>query len=213
MIIGKAIFAGGAGGLKTEITVTAEAGCTLTCNDKTYVLGSSETQHTFEGVIGPNVVTATKGTLSASETVLVDVVAQYAVELSYCVPGDGIMLGADGVAYVTTECRWATLFSYHYWALSSTSKKTVASGVVFSPNTTTLTFTGAKTTSISGNRAVYIDDVSIGSSYWEFQSTASAGSTITYQVPAKYLDGLPHTIAISGESDGEKEFTSFYFNV
>lgn len=86
MIIGKAIYAGGAGGLKPEIIVTAEAGSTLTCGTQTYTLGASETTHTFTVSLGTFVVTATKGSDSATETVLVDTVAQYAVELPYFVP-------------------------------------------------------------------------------------------------------------------------------
>lgn len=85
MIIGKAIYAGGAGGLKPEITVTAEAGSTLTCGAQSYTLGASETAHTFTVELGTHIVTATKGSDSASETVLVDMVAQYAVELEYAV--------------------------------------------------------------------------------------------------------------------------------
>lgn len=83
MLIGKAIYAGGAGGLKPEIIVTAEAGSTLTCGAQTYTLGASETTHTFTVALGTYIVTATKGSDSATETVLVDMVAQYAVELEY----------------------------------------------------------------------------------------------------------------------------------
>ena len=86
MIIGKAIYAGGAGGMKPEITVTAEAGSTLTCGTKTYILGASETTHTFTVALGTYIVTATKGSDSATKTVLVDMVAQYDVSLAYGTP-------------------------------------------------------------------------------------------------------------------------------
>lgn len=86
MIIGKAIYAGGAGGMSPEIIVTAEAGSTLTCGAQSYTLGASETTHTFTVALGTYIVTATKGSDSATETVLVDMVAQYAVELPYFVP-------------------------------------------------------------------------------------------------------------------------------
>lgn len=86
MIIGKAIYAGGAGGLKPEIIVTAEAGSTLTCGTKTYILGASETTHTFTVALGTYIVTATKGSDSATKTVLVDMVAQYDVSLTYGTP-------------------------------------------------------------------------------------------------------------------------------
>lgn len=85
MIIGKAIYAGDAGGMKPEVIVTSEAGSTLTCGTQSYTLGLSETTHTFTVALGTYIVTATKGSNSATKTIAVSAVAQYAVELAYAV--------------------------------------------------------------------------------------------------------------------------------
>ena len=79
------VESGGGGGMKPEVIVTAEAGSTLTCGTQSYTLGASETTHTFTVALGTYIVTATKGSDSATETVLVDMVAQYAVELEYAI--------------------------------------------------------------------------------------------------------------------------------
>ena len=98
-IIGKAIYAGGSGGMKPEIIVTAEAGSTLTCGTQTYTLGASETTHTFTVALGTYIVTATKGSDSATETVLVDTVAQYSVELEYITDVTVTLTGSGNTTY------------------------------------------------------------------------------------------------------------------
>lgn len=79
----------GNNGLMPEIIVTADEGSTLTLiqNDvilKTYILGSTKTQHTFVVKnVGEYTVRATKGTDATSRNVLVDIVMQYHIKLSF----------------------------------------------------------------------------------------------------------------------------------
>lgn len=120
MIIGKAIYAGGAGGLKPGIIVTAEAGSTLTCGAQSYTLGASESTHTFVVALGTYTVTATKGGDTASETVLVDMVAQYAVELAYAV-NVTVTVSGNG----NSKICYATINGTNY---TGTGSATVRSG-------------------------------------------------------------------------------------
>lgn len=86
----------------------------------------------------------------------------------------------------------------------------LATGIVFSENTTTFTFTKARmnTTSASYNTDVQIDGVSIGIIGW------SSEKTITYNIPSTYLDGEPHIISMTGGIAGfYRMFESCYFNV
>lgn len=79
----------GNNGLMPEIIVTAAAGSTLDLLQngvvlKTYTLASTETQHTFVVKnVGEYIVKATKGTDAASRNILVDIVMQYRIELSF----------------------------------------------------------------------------------------------------------------------------------
>ena len=88
MIIGKSLTALGGGGLKPEITVTAKAGALLNLHYKdssiilkSYQLGESETQHTFVVSVSDTAYVVEDVTNGKSVEVLVDVVAQYSVEI------------------------------------------------------------------------------------------------------------------------------------
>ena len=90
MIIGKSLTALGCGGLKPEIRVTAKAGALLNLHYKdstiilqSYQLGAEETQHTFVVSVSETAYVAEDVTNGASVEVLVDVVAQYSVEIKY----------------------------------------------------------------------------------------------------------------------------------
>ena len=88
MIIGKSLTALGGGGLKPEIRVTAKAGALLNLHYKdstiilqSYQLGASETTHTFVVNVSETAYVVEDVTNGKSVEVLVDVVAQYSVEI------------------------------------------------------------------------------------------------------------------------------------
>lgn len=100
MIIGKAIYAGGAGGMKPEILIIAEPGSTLWCGLQSYVLGDDETQHAFTvSTFGRHSCAAVKGDKQASEWVLVDSVARFTVELEYITDVTATLTGTGSAIY------------------------------------------------------------------------------------------------------------------
>lgn len=125
-------------------------------------------------------------------------------------PRDGVLLGADGAAYVTSVYTWDAKNSY--WAADTPSGAYIelADGVVFGKNSTKLTFVDAWS-SITGKRRVRIDGTSIGAESW---GGSISRATVEYDIPAQYLDGQPHTITMNGPSSiGGNRFASCYFNV
>ena len=90
MIIGKSLTALGGGGLKPEIIVTAKAGALLNLHYKdssiipqSYQLGAEETQHTFVVDVSNIAYVVEDAINGKSVEVLVDVVAQYSVDIPY----------------------------------------------------------------------------------------------------------------------------------
>lgn len=82
---------GASGGLKPELTVTAPSGSTIDLLQNsiivdTYTLGASETEHTFVVNVGTYTVRGTLEGQTKSETVSIDMVAQYSIEIRYFDP-------------------------------------------------------------------------------------------------------------------------------
>lgn len=120
MIIGKSLTALGGGGLKPEIHVTAKAGALLNLHYRdssiilqSYQLGAEETQHTFVVSVSETAYVVEDVTNSASVEVLVDVVAQYSVDITHILwlykDGDecedvtgGYLSGADVQTVIST---------------------------------------------------------------------------------------------------------------
>lgn len=198
-------------GVNPTIIVTAEAGSTLTCGSQSYTLGASETTHTFViPAFGTYIVTATKGSKTATKTVVVDVATEYTVPLAFEVPTGGVLLSASGVVGdgITAECT----FSEGRWTVPGVKGEETAlfDGVVFGENTTTITFESASSGVNASDVTVYIDGQSLGSKQW-----STTARKTTYAIPADFLDGEPHTITITGGVlfFGVKTFTSAYFDV
>lgn len=109
MIIGKSLTALGGGGLQPEIRVTAKAGALLNLHYKdssiilqSYQLMADETQHTFIVDVSASSYIVEDKTNNASETVLVDAVSVFNIEIEY-----GFLLYKNGNEYTDTTGGWA----------------------------------------------------------------------------------------------------------
>lgn len=122
MIIGKSLTALGGGGLEPEIRVTAKAGALLNLHYKgssiilqSYQLGASETTHTFVVNVSETAYVIEDSTNRKSVEVLVDVVAQYSVEIHYI-----LWLYKDGDDFEDVTGGWnVTYFGSSYYSVAT----------------------------------------------------------------------------------------------
>ena len=180
---------GGAKGLLPQIIVTVDTGSAITCTDGTTTLtGTSTGSYTFEiPNYGTWTVTATLSGNTASGTVTVDAVKQYAVELAYVKIYGISWSGGPSTAWTRTDD--ATGFSDPVPALSNGSGS--------SPFDNCYPWNGMSKESRTGGVMVKIPK------YW-FKWTKS-GSTLTLQIADKAAGGFSVSPAHMDRGDGKGE--------
>ena len=180
---------GGAKGLLPQIVVTVDAGSVITCTDGTTTLtGTSTGSYTFEiPNYGTWTVTATLSGNTASGTVVVDAVKQYAIELSYAKIYGISWSGGPSTAWTRTDA--AAGFSDPVPALSNGSGS--------SPFDNCYPWNGIVKESRTGGVMVKIPK------FW-FKWTKS-GSTLALQIADKAVDGFSVSPAHMDRGDGKGE--------
>lgn len=180
---------GGAKGLLPQIVVTVDTGSVITCTDGTTTLtGASTGSYTFEiPNYGTWTVTATLSGKTASGTVVVDTVKQYAIELSYINIYGISWSGGPSTAWTRTDA--AAGFSDPVPALSNGSGS--------SPFDNCAPWNGMVKESRTGGVMVKIPK------FW-FKWTKS-GSTLKLQIADKAVDGFSVSPAHMDRGDGKGE--------
>lgn len=190
MIIGDSVILGG-GGEAATIVVTAPTGSTVTMSHGGETTTGTEVSGTWTfkaREYGTYTVTATKDGETATKTVVVDAATEYIVELSYgwdAAPSNGIMLGTNGTAYVQTQAVWVP--SSRVWRSEG-----VLGRVVFSPNTTAITFTDAYTTTY-GEVTLSMGEKEIQTVMWGTERMERS-----FAIPPSYIDGREHEVWLTG---------------
>lgn len=100
--------------MTAQIVVTAPSGSLLTCGIQTYQLGADETQHTFSVALGSYTVSATDGTRTATQDVLVDAVGIFSVTLEF-----KLWLYRDGEEFTEITGGWVLVTSGGYFGGSA----------------------------------------------------------------------------------------------
>ena len=180
---------GGAKGLLPQIVVTVDTGSVITCTDGTKTLtGTSTGSYTFEiPNYGTWTVTATLSGKTASKTVVIDTVKQYAVELAYTKIYGISWSGGPSTAWTRTDD--AAGFSDPVPALSN--------GNGSSPFDNCYPWNGMVKESRTGGVMVKIPK------YW-FKWTKN-GSTLALQIADKAADGFSVSPAHMDRGDGKGE--------
>ena len=180
---------GGAKGLLPQIVVTVDTGSVITCTDGTTTLtGTSTGSYTFEiPNYGTWTVTATLSGNTASGTVVIDTVKQYAVELAYVKIYGISWSGGPSTAWTRTDA--AAGFSDPVPALSNGSGS--------SPFDNCAPWNGIVKESRTGGVMVKIPK------FW-FKWTKS-GSTLALQIAEKAVSGFSVSPAHMDRGDGKGE--------
>ena len=180
---------GGAKGLLPQIVVTVDTGSVITCTDGTTTLtGTSTGSYTFEiPNYGTWTVTATLSGNTASGTVVIDTVKQYAIELSYTHIYGISWSGGPSTAWTRTDD--AAGFSDPVPALSN--------GNGNSPFDNCYPWNGMVKESRTGGVMVKIPK------FW-FKWTKS-GSTLALQIADNAVDGFSVSPAHMDRGDGKGE--------
>ena len=180
---------GGAKGYFPQIVVTVDTGSVITCTDGTKTLtGTSTGSYTFEiPNYGTWTVTATLSGKTASGTVVVDTVKQYAIVLAYAKIYGALWSGEPSTAWTRTDA--AAGFSDPVPALSN--------GTGSSPFDNCYPWNGMVKESRTGGVMVKIPK------FW-FKWTKS-GSTLKLQIADKAVDGFSVSPAHMDRGDGKGE--------